>query len=122
MAYRFIIECEDEREFARLLRDRFLTEMWAIDRRAQERSRLRERDVQALREMAKCDDGMTSQEFAVAIGQPVKRLGPVIRGISQRIPLFDDYVSQVRTRDDRGRTVRRYRLTETGRKFVQQNR
>lgn len=75
--------------------------------------------MQALRKMAECERGLTSQQFAEALGQPVAKLGPVIRGITRRIPAFHYFVEQRRERDPKGRGVRRYALTESGRRFVQ---
>lgn len=117
MKFQLLIECEDENEFRRFVRDHGLAE-FSLGPEVEDRfSALRERDIHALRDLAKREDGMNSREFAEAIGQPVGKLGPVIRGIARRIP-FNSLVSQTRERDPSGRIVRRYRLTGLGREYI----
>jgi hypothetical protein len=122
MAFRFTIECDDERDFGRLLRDHFFADVLPRSLKAEGRRMLRSRDIEALKQMAASHDGLTSHQLAEAMGLPVAKLGPVIRHLRKRLP-FDQIVTatQHRERDTQGRLGRRYRVTEFGRTFIREN-
>ena len=122
MAFRIIYECDSLEEFERLQQALF-RDGGNTRRRGSDSARIfRRADLEAIKKLSECADGMRTDDFAAVLHISNASLPPTLNGWGRRAAglglTLDDLIERERLHEQ-GRPITVYKLTAKGREVLE---